>query len=125
MLIKSILLSCFSLLLFSCAIPYVKEDVEAKNWEALGQHDAENGQVKKSAQYINGLASKYNAGDIDYSAYEQAYQSALDEYCQLDNAFILGLSAKSYLGVCRSYPNGLEFYNLWDAGRRSGSDSRW
>ncbi len=119
MLIKNVVSISLSLFLFSCAIPYVKEDVQAQNWQALGKHDAEMGQIKKSEAYLNKIALKFDCGEVDVKAYEKAYRLAQDEYCEIRNAFILGLTGKSYLGICRGYPHGQEFFNKWDGGRRA------
>lgn len=121
MFIKRLAIFVLSLSLFSCAVPYVKENVTKGNWEALGVLDAEKGQVKKSPEYLKKLLDEYNSVTVDYHAYEKAYNLGLDTYCELENAFLLGLAEQPYIGVCRKYPNAIEFYERWNAGRRLGS----
>ncbi|MCE0557069.1 DUF2799 domain-containing protein [Motilimonas sp. E26] len=43
----------------------------------------------------------------------------MDSYCELSNAYILGVTRQYYQGVCEDRPNGWKFRENWISGRHS------
>jgi hypothetical protein len=119
MLFKNAIIISLSVFLFSCAASYAKKDVANGDWAALGAGDAQRGMPKKSIKQITKLNEKYGLVEANYSQYESEYNKGLIEFCNVENAFKLGLSGHSYQRVCDDMADGDEFYKKWDIGRRA------
>lgn len=118
-----ILIISISFLLSACTAPQVIDSVKENNWQSLGQFDGENGFAQRTPEQLDKLSKKYGDGDTNNDTYKLYYEKALKEYCQPNNAYMLGVLDKPYIGVCDKFPNGWFFYQDWISGRESQAGS--
>lgn len=83
---------------------------KAGEWHQIGYQDGIKGQESRSMANLNQL------GTVNFSQYEQGYQAGIEEYCNPDLAYQIGLSGQDYLGVCNGMPQGKKFRLQWQRG---------
>ncbi len=89
------------------------------DWGGVAQKDVNNGFPERSQEALLKLSKQTEISVEDYQAYKSAYQEALVEYCEIENAFKLGIANKPYTNACEKFEHGAEFKRRWDAGRRA------
>lgn len=90
--------------------------VKKGDWQAVGQRDGERGLPSRSLSELQSLAKKAGVQQADISDYESGYQAGLERYCNVGNAYDIGLSGMQYNGVCNNQDDGLQFQMEWQRG---------
>ncbi|MDO6524301.1 DUF2799 domain-containing protein [Motilimonas sp. 1_MG-2023] len=112
-----LLITLFTIgLLSACANTEQQNFATENNWYQVGTIDGQQGHLEKSSNDLKKLAS---SGEINLADYKKGYQEGLDSYCELSNAYILGVTRQYYQGVCEDRPNGWKFRENWISGRHS------
>ncbi len=105
-----VLFSLFTLALLAACANTAEDYAKAGDWEAVGYSDGVRGK------------SHRNAGDFkDYSNvnindYAQGYLKGVEEYCNPNHAYQIGLSGNYYEGVCEGTPDAQKFRMEWQRG---------
>ncbi|ENM5826081.1 DUF2799 domain-containing protein [Vibrio metoecus] len=97
------------LLLSGCAASESTWEKEG-NWYQVGYHDALAGHSQRSYKSLVTL------GSMKLSDYEQGYQQGLDQYCNPNAAYQIGLSGQYYEGICEGTEQSLRFRMEWQRG---------
>ena len=116
---KIITIFILSIGLFSCTSSKMKQEITVGNWFAVGEFDGNAGFIKKSEASLQKLNSKYSEKELNYTAYLDGYEQAIQLYCQPKNGYVVGAQGLPYRNVCSKLPSGNEFYQEWLRGRAS------
>ncbi|WP_028024628.1 DUF2799 domain-containing protein [Enterovibrio calviensis] len=90
--------------------------IQKGDWQTVGVRDGERGVPSKSMASLKKLAVKAGVDNVDVGDYEAGYNEGVDRYCNVDNAYDIGLSGMQYLGVCSSKEDGVRFQLQWQRG---------
>ena len=83
-----------------------KEDCARGDWASLGLTDGRAGEPSSRIDEHQKACREYGIA-LDEEAYLAGREQGLQAYCQLDNAFQIGLSGKPYQHVCPPSIDGL------------------
>lgn len=122
-MLRILLMLLLPFALFACTTTEIQDQVKAKNWFAVGKYDASHGFIEKSEKNLQKLSDKFADKSINYAEYLKGYKQALDSYCDIENAYILGVQGMTYRNICDRYPHGWAFYQDWISGRNSRAAS--
>lgn len=86
--------------------------IENGDWYQLGVHDGQRGQEARSVSKLTSY------GSADQGAYDDGYMQGIQEYCNPDHAYQIGLSGSDYQGMCENTPDGQKFRLEWQRGWR-------
>ncbi|ENM5875309.1 DUF2799 domain-containing protein [Vibrio mimicus] len=106
---KKWIVMSFISLLAGCAASesqWVKEG----NWFEIGYQDAIAGHSQRSYQSLIEL------GSANLADYEQGYQKGLEQYCNPNVAYQIGLSGQYYEGICEGTEQSQRFRMEWQRG---------
>ncbi|WP_255555710.1 DUF2799 domain-containing protein [Enterovibrio paralichthyis] len=111
------LASLVMLLMVGCAAVQNAESlVKEGKWQAVGEQDGVRGLPSRSMTDLEELAQRAGVDNVDVNEYEAGYNEGIDRYCDVGNAYDIGLSGMQYLGVCSYLPDGLRFQMEWQRG---------
>lgn len=97
------------LLLAACA--NTSEDyAKAGDWNAVGYSDGIKGKQHRTA----GDFKDYGA--VNINDYADGYLKGINEYCNPNHAYQIGLSGNYYEGVCEGTPDSQKFRMEWQRG---------
>ncbi|EGU43547.1 hypothetical protein VII00023_03883 [Vibrio ichthyoenteri ATCC 700023] len=96
-------------LLAGCASS-VEQLVQSGDWYQVGYQDGVSGNTQRS---YSDLAKLGQANQADY---DQGYLSGVEEYCNPDFAYQIGLSGQYYEGVCEGSEDAQQFRMEWQRG---------
>lgn len=110
---------CCSVLLLSsmmigCSAGMADLAAEGK-WQELGYRDGLKGQHQKTPSTLQQLATEAQQS-VNYHDYEGGYLEGIQEYCNPDHAYQVGLSGNYYYGVCQHTPDAQRFRMEWQRG---------
>ncbi|WP_159655789.1 DUF2799 domain-containing protein [Vibrio atypicus] len=106
---RKIVLVLISLSLMACmASP--EQLAQEGNWYEIGYQDGVSGHTQRSVKNLSKL------GSAKYGEYEQGYLEGVDEYCNPNFAYQIGLSGQYYEGVCEGTQYGQKFRMEWQRG---------
>lgn len=103
------LLAATLVLLAACANT-AEDYAKAGDWQAVGYSDGVRGKPHRTA----GDFKDFNNVNID--DYAQGYMEGVDEYCNPNHAYQIGLTGSYYEGVCEGTPNAQKFRMEWQRG---------
>lgn len=86
------------------------------DWFAVGEQDGVRGLPSRSLSDLNKLAEKTGSINLSVGNYEAGYHVGIEKYCDVNNAYEIGLSGMQYLGVCAYRADGLRFRMEWQRG---------
>lgn len=95
--------------LVACAAS-TEELAKQGDWYQIGYQDGVAGHTQRS---VNNLAK---LGAAKYGQYEEGYLQGVDEYCNPNFAYQIGLSGQYYEGVCEGTQYGQKFRMEWQRG---------
>lgn len=105
------------LFLTACSAMVSTETLVKQNkWYEVGLRDGERGLTSRSMSELNALAKNNGLFAPNVVKYETGYKIGIDRFCNLDNAYDIGLSGMNYNGVCANQPDGLQFSMDWQRG---------
>ncbi|KJR31990.1 hypothetical protein BOO91_06140 [Vibrio navarrensis] len=87
-----------------------EELAKAGEWYQVGYQDGVNGRTQRSFKALAAL------GEVNKSDYDQGYLQGVDEYCNADFAYQIGLSGSYYEGVCEGTEQAQRFRMEWQRG---------
>ncbi|MGL5335083.1 MAG: DUF2799 domain-containing protein [Enterovibrio sp.] len=122
-MLQRLVLVSFLLLLVACSTggdtaALAKE----KRWREIGLRDGERGISSKSLAALQALSGEKEA--VNVSEYDAGYRDGLAKYCNVNNAYSLGVSGIQYQGVCSRYYNGQAFQMEWQRGYQAFLSTR-
>ncbi|MEZ8148630.1 DUF2799 domain-containing protein [Enterovibrio norvegicus] len=116
-MVKSIALSLLVMTMVGCVSIDSAESLAAEGkWQAIGESDGVRGLPSRSLSDLAELAQKAGVASANVGNYESGYMSGVDKYCDVNNAYDIGLSGFRYLGVCANAPDGLRFQMEYQRG---------
>ncbi|PMH39727.1 hypothetical protein BCU68_06380 [Vibrio sp. 10N.286.49.B3] len=83
---------------------------EQGNWYQIGYQDGVKGNIARSYNSLLAL------GDADPGRYSEGYAVGVDEYCDPNHAYQIGMSGFTYEGVCSGTKDGQKFRMEWQRG---------
>ncbi len=99
------------LALFGCAAG--DDQLAAQgNWYQIGYNDGVAGNWQRSYKVLNQL------GSAQQHEYERGYLKGIQEYCNPNFAYQMGLSGQYYEGVCEGTVQSHKFRIEWQRGWR-------
>ena len=102
---------CCTLLLNGCV---ASGDISGSDdWQQTGYQDGIRGKTERTMDDFN------TVDQTERSDYETGYNKGVDEYCNPNAAYQIGLSGQRYEGVCDGNPDGQKFRMEWQRGRQS------
>ncbi|MDD1782996.1 DUF2799 domain-containing protein [Enterovibrio sp. ZSDZ35] len=116
MLKKSGVLFLAALMVGCAGIEDTTNLVQQGDWTAVGERDGVRGLPSRSMSDLQALAAKAGVDAVNVAEYEQGYNEGVDRYCDVNNAYEIGLSGMQYLGVCANMENGVRFELEWQRG---------
>ena len=96
-------------LLSGCAAS-VDELAKSGDWFEIGYRDGVKGRHSRPFSDLQQL------GQVNQGEYDQGYLKGVDEYCNPDFAYQIGLSGQYYEGVCEGTENAQKFRMEWQRG---------
>lgn len=96
-------------LLAACANT-AEDYAKAGDWEAVGYSDGVRGKQHRTA----GDFKDYS--NVNVNDYAQGYLKGVEEYCNPNHAYQIGLSGNYYEGVCEGTPDAQKFRMEWQRG---------
>ncbi|MGF1705585.1 DUF2799 domain-containing protein [Enterovibrio baiacu] len=115
-MVKKIALSLLVMTMVGCVSIDSAESLAAEGkWQAIGESDGVRGLPSRSLSDLAELARKAGVA-ANVNNYESGYASGVDKYCDVNNAYDIGLSGFQYLGVCANTPDGLRFQMEYQRG---------
>ncbi|WP_282177961.1 DUF2799 domain-containing protein [Vibrio nereis] len=106
---KKLWVSLLALSLAAC-VATTEQLAEQGDWYQIGYQDGLSGHTQRS---FNNLAS---LGSANQAEYEQGYLVGVEEYCNADFAYQMGLSGQYYEGVCEGTAQAQKFRMEWQRG---------
>ncbi|ODA30513.1 hypothetical protein A8L45_20050 [Veronia pacifica] len=107
---------CFVfLLLTACAFSPLDKAIESGDWYLLGKLDGERGALAKSEKDVSLLAERAGKS-AKYDLYDAGYHAGNRMYCNVHNAYNIGLSGSPYRGVCDYHSDASLFRTEWQRG---------
>ena len=95
----------------------VEEMAQAGDWYQIGYQDGVTGNHARSMRELTKM------GNVNSADYDQGYLTGVNEFCNPDVAYQVGLSGQYYDGVCEGTEEAqrfrMEWQRGWDAGRSS------
>ncbi len=83
---------------------------EQGNWQQIGYQDGIAGHSQRTQSNLQAL------GNVNQADYAQGYLEGVNEYCNPQFAYQIGLSGQYYEGVCEGTPQGQKFRMEWQRG---------
>ncbi len=108
-MIKKLTLVLTAGLLFGCASSN-EQLAEDGNWYQIGYQDGVAGHTQRSLKELSEL------GSVVGSDYDAGYLEGVNEYCNADFAYQMGLSGQYYEGVCEGTEEAQRFRMEWQRG---------
>ncbi|HEU0282745.1 MAG TPA: DUF2799 domain-containing protein [Gallionella sp.] len=114
---SSIILACLALL--SGCSTLSEQECRSADWYRLGIKDGQQGELANLLDEHKESCKRYSIRP-DESRYLAGREAGLEQYCQLGNAFRIGMNGEEYKGVCpldvdaafrRNNAAALEVYN--------------
>ncbi|NLS12231.1 DUF2799 domain-containing protein [Vibrio sp. SM6] len=103
---------CLSIgLLWGCSNT-TEQLVRDGDWYQVGYRDGISGKLSRPWGELQQL------GAVRQSDYDEGYLEGLDEYCNPDFAYQIGLSGQEYFGACAGTPQGQRFRLEWQRGHQ-------
>ncbi len=87
-----------------------QELAQSGDWHQIGYQDGVTGHAIRTV----GELSKF--GNVDQGQYDQGYLQGVEEYCNPDFAYQIGLSGHYYEGVCEGTEQAQKFRMEWQRG---------
>ncbi|SJL85285.1 DUF2799 domain-containing protein [Vibrio palustris] len=100
-----------ALLLAGCSSSAMDQPAHS-DWYQLGFKDAIRGNDERSHSTLSSL------GAGKESEYDSGYAAGLEQYCNPDRAYQMGLNGQQYQGVCDHKKSGQKFRMEWQRGWR-------
>lgn len=88
----------------------VQDLAEQGDWLEIGYRDGIKGHTQRSYNEMMEL------GSVDQVSYDTGYQKGVEEYCNPDHAYQIGLSGQYYEGVCSGFADAQKFRMEWKRG---------
>lgn len=98
------------ILLLAGCVTSVEELAQEGDWYQIGYQDGVTGHTQRSLKDLASL------GGAKQSDYDQGYLEGVEEFCNPDFAYQIGLSGQYYEGVCEGTENGQKFRMEWQRG---------
>ncbi|MCF7355234.1 DUF2799 domain-containing protein [Vibrio sp. CK2-1] len=98
------------LLLVVACTSTAEDYAKAGDWNAVGYSDGIKGKQHRTAGDFKDF-SKVNIND-----YADGYLKGINEYCNPNHAYQIGLSGNYYEGVCEGTPDSQKFRMEWQRG---------
>ncbi|MGL4734135.1 MAG: DUF2799 domain-containing protein [Enterovibrio sp.] len=122
MLQRFVLFSLF-LLLSACGNgSHTIELAKENRWHDIGLRDGERGIPSKTLTALQQLGDEKHA--VNVSEYDAGYRDGLAKYCDVSNAYSLGVAGIQYQGVCSRHYNGQAFRMEWQRGYQAFMSAR-
>jgi len=86
------------------------ELAKSGDWYQIGYQDGVIGHSQRSYKVLSEL------GDVQESDYENGYSVGINEYCNPDFAYQIGVNGQYYEGVCEGTDNAQKFRMEWQRG---------
>lgn len=80
------------------------------DWYQIGFQDGVSGHTQRSYKELTSL------GAVKQADYETGYSEGIDQYCNPDFAYQIGLSGQYYEGVCEGTESAQKFRMEWQRG---------
>ena len=80
------------------------------DWHEIGYRDGIKGQHPRSYSQLKTL------GQVNHIDYDQGYMKGIEEFCNPDFAYQMGLSGQYYEGVCEGTEHAQKFRMEWQRG---------
>ncbi|MFA0570417.1 DUF2799 domain-containing protein [Vibrio gallaecicus] len=80
------------------------------DWIEIGYRDGVKGNPQRLYSELSAL------GSVDQASYETGYQQGVEEFCDPNHAFQIGLSGQYYEGVCAGFEHAQQFRMEWQRG---------
>lgn len=90
--------------------------IKEGKWVPIGERDGVRGLPSRPLSDLNQLAQQAGVDAVDIAGYERGYNEGIDRYCDIANAYNIGLSGMQYFGVCAYKLDGLRFKMEWQRG---------
>lgn len=90
--------------------------IKKGDWTAIGERDGMRGLPSRSIADLDKLALSAGVESVNLGNYETGYNTGIERYCDVGNAYEIGLSGMQYLGVCAYKSDGLRFQMQWQRG---------
>ncbi len=90
--------------------------IKKGNWVVVGERDGVRGLPSRSLTELDVLANAVGVEKVDIVSYENGYNSGIEKFCDVGNAYSIGLSGMQYFGVCSYKSDGLRFRMEWQRG---------
>ncbi|USD64832.1 DUF2799 domain-containing protein [Vibrio sp. SCSIO 43136] len=106
---NSLLVMILSASLMGCVASdadYAKDD----NWFEIGYSDGIKGRSERTYSMLAKL------GQVNQDDYSRGYLKGVDEFCNPNHAFQIGLSGTYYEGVCEGTEDAQKFRMEWQRG---------
>ncbi|MDF2155466.1 DUF2799 domain-containing protein [Vibrio sp. CAU 1672] len=87
-----------------------QELAQSGDWYQIGYQDGVAGHTPRSAKALNKL------GSVRQGDYDQGYLKGIEEYCNPNVAYQIGLSGQYYEGVCEGTQQAQKFRMEWQRG---------
>ncbi|OLQ87574.1 hypothetical protein BIY21_03535 [Vibrio ponticus] len=95
----------------------VEELAQAGDWYQVGYQDGVTGNTSRTMRELTKM------GNVNIADYDQGYLTGVNEYCNPDFAYQIGLSGQYYEGVCEGTEDAqrfrMEWQRGWDAARNT------
>lgn len=95
--------------LFACTST-TQQLAEEGDWYAIGYQDGIRGNDQRSSRELTKL------GSANHSDYDQGYLVGIEEFCNPNHAYHVGLSGQHYDGVCEGTEDAQKFRMEWQRG---------
>ena len=90
--------------------------IKKGNWVVVGERDGARGLPSRSLTELDVLADAAGVQKVDIISYEDGYNTGIEKFCDVGNAYSIGLSGMQYFGVCSYKSDGLRFRMEWQRG---------
>lgn len=108
---KRWVMALWLLVMLGCAAS--DDQLAAKgDWYQIGYNDGIAGNLQRSYQTLSQL------GSAKHADYERGYLDGVQEYCNPNFAYQMGLSGQYYEGVCEGTEQAHKFRMEWQRGWR-------
>ena len=108
-IVKKLILLTMLTTLFACAAT-TEQLVQQGDWYTIGYQDGIRGNNQRSINQLSKL------GSTKHSDYEQGYMVGLEEFCNPNHAYQIGLTGQHYDGVCEGTEGAQKFRMEWQRG---------
>ncbi|MGF1754505.1 DUF2799 domain-containing protein [Vibrio makurazakiensis] len=88
----------------------VQDLAQQGDWLEIGYRDGVKGNSQRTYKEMTSL------GTVDQASYDTGYQQGVEEYCDPNHAYQIGLSGQYYEGVCAGFEDAQIFRMEWQRG---------